>query len=230
MEKPSHRVNRAAGPAPGLSWRVRTGAALLGLAGALALPAPAPWSSRIALAYLVGMTVLFSLTFRVIARPTREEMQAFVRREGSQSWGPLVAAGGVAIGSMATLAYLLRTVTHQAPGVKGVHVAASLLGVLVGWATLHMLFALSYAALYYEPAPGQPEQPAGGLAFPEEGLTPDYWDFLYFSFVIGMCYQTSDVSITGSEIRRYTLLHSIFAYLYGVGILSMVVSAVIGDL
>jgi len=211
-------------------WQVRTVAGIVVLAVMLALPLPAPWSSRIALAYAAAAVVVFALTFRVILQPTRAEMQAFARSQANPSWGPLVAAGILAIGSLATLAYLLQTVTHQPPGIKGLHLAASLLGVLVAWGTLHMLFALRYAALYYAPAPGQPEHSAGGLAFPEENLTPDYWDFLYYAFVIGMCYQTSDVSVTRSEIRRYTLLHSIFSYLYGVGILSMVVSAVSGAL
>lgn len=62
----------------------------------------------------------------------------------------------------------------------------------------------------------------------ESSLTPDYWDFLYYAFVIGMCYQTSDVSVVRADLRRYTLLHSVFAYLYGVGILSMLISAVGG--
>jgi uncharacterized membrane protein len=230
MEEPSHREHLTAGPAPGPGWQMRTVAAFAVFAVMIALPLPSPWSSRIAFAYAAGISVFCALTFRLILQPTRPEMQAFVRRQATPTWAPLVAAGCLTIVSLATLAYLLRTVTHQPPGIKGLHLAASLFGVLVGWATLHMLFALRYAALYYAPAPGHPEQPAGGLAFPEENLTPDYWDFLYYAFVIGMCYQTSDVSVTRAELRRYTLLHSIFAYLYGVGILSLVVSAVSGAL
>ena len=84
---------------------------------------------------------------------------------------------------------------------------------------------VSAALSYYAPAPEQPERPAGGLTFPDPDLIPDYWDFLYYSFVIGMCFQTSDVSVVRADIRRYTLLHSVFAYLYAVGLLSWLLSA-----
>jgi uncharacterized membrane protein len=130
--------------------------------------------------------------------------------------------------SLAMLVYLLRTVTHEPPEVKAVHLFVSLFAVFVTWVMLHTTFAIRYAALYYTPSPDDPDCPAGGLTFPDPDLVPDYWDFLYYAFVIGMCYQTSDVSVVRADLRRYTLLHSVFAYLYGVGILSLLISTVGG--
>jgi uncharacterized membrane protein len=69
--------------------------------------------------------------------------------------------------------------------------------------------------------PGQARQPRRGLNFPDTDLVPDYWDFPYYTFTIGMCYQTSDVSLAGPEMRRQTLLHGLFGFLYVAGILSM---------
>jgi uncharacterized membrane protein len=53
-----------------------------------------------------------------------------------------------------------------------------------------------------------------GLEFPERS-TADFWDFMYYSFTIAMCYQTSDVSITSVRIRRVTLTHAIYLFLFG---------------
>ncbi len=228
MPAASQREPNAAarGPVPG--WRWRSHAALALFALVLAVPVPGPWNSRLVLAYALAISVFAAITCWGVSRPRREEMQAFVRQHERPGWAPLVGAGLLSIISLAALVYLLRTVTHQPPGVKGFHLMVSLYAVLVTWAVLHTAFALRYAALYYAPAPGQPERPAGGLSFPDPDLTPDYWDFLYYAFVIGMCYQTSDVSVVRADVRRYTLLHSVFAYLYGVGILSLLVGAVGG--
>lgn len=207
---------------------MRCGAALACAAVVMALPVPGPWNSRFVMAYAVGITVLYVLNLHMLARPRRQEMQAVVRHEGTPTWGPLAAAGVLSLISLAALAYLLRTVAHQPAGVKALHLVVSVYDVLITWTALHTMFARRYAALYYAPVPGQPEQAAGGLLFPDADLTPDYWDFLYYSFTIGMCYQTSDVCLNSPEMRRYTLVHCVISYLYGVGILSLLVSAVGG--
>jgi uncharacterized membrane protein len=197
---------------------------------ATALPVPGSWHNHAALVYALGITVFCALTYRTLSRPRREEMQAFARKWDSPSWGPVVYAGILALISLSTLVYLLRTVIHLSSGIKSLHLAVSIFAVLVTWVTLHTRFAVRYAALYYAPLRGQPERPAGGLSFPEPDLTPDYWDFLYYSFTIGMCYQTSDISVESPEMRRSTLLHAIFSFLYAAGILSLLVSAVAGAL
>jgi uncharacterized membrane protein len=233
-------MSSAAKPAPGAEpawgWRTRWVVWVVVFAAAFALPLSAPLSSRFALAYALGTACVCALTYRTILRPRREEMQRFVREVDARSAGPAVAAGVVILGSLATLAVLERTVSALPPVVRNLHLLISVFAVLVGWLTLHTIFALRYAALYYGPAqpagaggPGE-AGPARGLSFPEPDLVPDYWDFLYYSFTIGMCYQTSDVSVVHSSIRRFTLLHSVFSYLYGVGLLSLIVSSVGGAL
>src|SRR2546428_13668234 len=70
------------------------------------------------------------------------------------------------------------------------------LTILLSWALIHTLFALHYAHEFYD------ETDSGGLAFPGDDREPDYWDFVYFSFVIGMTSQGSDVTISSKQIRR----------------------------
>lgn len=62
-----------------------------------------------------------------------------------------------------------------------------------------------------------------GMTYPER-KTPDYWDFMYYSFTIAMCYQTSDVPITTAAVRRVTLLHAIFSFFFVAAIMGLVVN------
>lgn len=94
----------------------------------------------------------------------------------------------------------------------------------LGWATLHTLAAFHYAYLYYGRAE---ESDRGGLDFPGDP-TPDPVDFLYFSFVIAMSAQTSDVTVTRSELRGAVLVHSIAAFVTNTVILALAVNAAAG--
>ncbi len=88
----------------------------------------------------------------------------------------------------------------------------------LGWATLHVLAAFRYAHLFYAP------KPAGGLEFPSTPK-PGISDFLYFSFVIGMTAQVSDVVVTSAALRKVVLIHSIGAFFFNTVILALAVNA-----
>ena len=89
------------------------------------------------------------------------------------------------------------------------------------WVFANVVFALHYAHLYY--LPGK-EGDRGGLRIPHVEA-PDYWDFVYFSFTLGMTFQTSDIAITGRHIRRVVLGHTAAAFLFNIGVLAFVVNA-----
>jgi uncharacterized membrane protein len=65
----------------------------------------------------------------------------------------------------------------------------------------------------------------GGLEFPG-GQLADYWDFMYYSFTIAMCYQTSDISVSNAPMRRLTLIHSILSFIFVALIIGLVVNVV----
>src|SRR5215510_16141388 len=91
----------------------------------------------------------------------------------------------------------------------------AILSVLLGWFTLHTVVAFRYAHLYYSPelaTAGDPRD-AGGLEFPGNPQ-PDIWDFLYYSFVIGMTAQVSDVEVSSAVIRRTTLMHGVTSFFF----------------
>src|SRR5438105_8906866 len=108
---------------------------------------------------------------------------------------------------------------------KIMRLVLSVVTVVASWLFLHTVLALHYAHHYYWPKhrAGDPTAHHGGLEFPG-GDTPDYLDFMYFSFVLGACSQTSDVVITGKQIRRLAMLHGTLAFAFNTLLLALTVN------
>jgi len=105
--------------------------------------------------------------------------------------------------------------------------------VFSSWTLMHTLFALRYAHLYYTQDGHEDVECDGrGLQFPcekeVEDEKPDYLDFAYFSFVIGMTCQVSDVQITERDIRRLALLHGALSFVYNTVILALSINIASG--
>ena len=108
-----------------------------------------------------------------------------------------------------------------------VHLMLTLGTVIFSWMLVHTVFGLRYAHMFY----GDSDDPvearhAGGLTFPDERL-PNYFDFAYYAFVIGMTCQVSDVQITSRKMRRLTLLHSVLSFGFNTVILALTVSSLL---
>ena len=93
---------------------------------------------------------------------------------------------------------------------------------LLAWLFANMVYALHYAHLFYTGGDGGKD--LAGLIFPGDRPEPDYADFVYFSFTIGVALQTSDVVITSSAIRRIVTGHCMAAFIYNLGVLALAVS------
>lgn len=92
---------------------------------------------------------------------------------------------------------------------------------LLAWLFSNTTYALHYAHLFYSAGPDGGD--AGGLDVPGTE-TPDYWDFLYFSFTLGMTFQTSDVTVRSAEMRRVALGHGIAAFVFNLGVLAFTIN------
>jgi uncharacterized membrane protein len=97
--------------------------------------------------------------------------------------------------------------------------------VALSWFTLHTVAAFHYAHLYY--APDGPRASAKSLQFPGT-REPGIWDFVYFSLVIGMTSQVSDVQVTGTAMRRTVTGHSLTSFLFNTTILALAVNIAAG--
>lgn len=103
----------------------------------------------------------------------------------------------------------------------GVGLAAVTL--VLAWLFANSLFSLHYAHLWYLPGA---DGDLRGLQFPGNDTTPDFWDFTYFAFVLGMTFQVSDVVITAKRMRRLALVHALLAFIFNIAVVALSVSLV----
>nr|WP_174278912.1 DUF1345 domain-containing protein [Sphingomonas bacterium] len=97
---------------------------------------------------------------------------------------------------------------------------------VLAWLFANAIYTLHYAHLYYGDANGRPGDDRG-LDFPHCD-EPDYWDFLYFSFTLGMTFQTSDVEITSRRVRGVVLGHTMLAFVFNLGVLAFTINVIGG--
>ena len=99
--------------------------------------------------------------------------------------------------------------------------------IIMSWILLHTMFAEHYAHIYYQGDKTLSERKLAGLDFPGE-IEPNYWDFSYFSFVIGMTSQVSDVNVTSSQMRQWSLLQGILSFFFNTTILAITINILAG--
>ena len=101
----------------------------------------------------------------------------------------------------------------------------AVLGMLLSWLLIHTTFTLRYAHIFYGNQEENADKHAGGLEFPKEAK-PDYLDFAYFSFVLGMTFQVSDVEVTSKRLRRLVLLHSLISFIYATIMIALTINVI----
>lgn len=179
-----------------------------------------PWPVRVIAAgdaFFLVYLLLFGI-FALRATPDTTMTHARVEDEGVTLIATLTLT---AVGCSLTAIVLLM---GEGQSLKSFPLAAAIISVPLGWLTVHSSVALHYARLYYaEEEDGGSQE---GLQFPCDEA-PDVLDFLYFSFVLGMSAQTSDVEITGRRMRRSVLLHSVVSFFYNTVILALTVNAAV---
>lgn len=110
---------------------------------------------------------------------------------------------------------------------KMFHTIVSLSPVLLSWLLLHTTFAIRYAHLYHDHNKLNTGSNVGGINFPTKEH-PDYVDFAYFSFVIGMTFQVSDVQVNSRVIRRFVLMHSLISFVFNTIIVALTINTIAG--
>jgi len=188
----------------------------IGLVVILALPASA--ITRVLIGWDTGMVIYLVAAAMVMSRcSTIAQMKsnASAQDEGALAILILTAAAGMAslFAIFAELAALERTDPHY-----GIYVALAIGTVVLSWTFIHTIFALHYAHDFY----GSGEH-KNGLRFPDDGQ-PDYWDFIYFSFVVGMTFQVSDVAVTHKSVRRTVVAHGALSFFFTTAVVAMAVN------
>jgi uncharacterized membrane protein len=204
--------------------------AIAGSAVFLLLPSTYALPARVATAWVIGVAVFLWLTFLAAGDSSPDHLRRRAERLDERRWVILALIVAAAATSLVALGFLLQ---KEVPGLvipTPVRVVLAGLTVLASWLLTHTIFAVHYAHEFYGDAdPGPDREDRGGLAFPGD-KAPDYWDFLYYAFVVGMTCQVSDVQVTGRRMRRLTLAHGLVSFIFNTVVLALAVNILASSL
>jgi uncharacterized membrane protein len=184
---------------------------------AIAVVVGASWS--VALLYgwdaftLVFLVSVWSTIWPADAKGTAEHALA---EDDSRTASDLVLLGA-SLASLVAIGFTLAEASKSS-GPHAVYLAAvAVVSIALGWAAIHTTFTLMYARLYYG-------EPKGGIDF-EDG-EPDFRDFAYVAFTIGMTYQVSDTDVTQKRLRRIVVRHALLSFVFGTAIIAVAINVV----
>jgi uncharacterized membrane protein len=131
--------------------------------------------------------------------------------------------------SLGAIIFLLKSTKGLSEAGKNEHILLAIGAVIISWWLLHTIFTLRYAHLYYDVNTDMDgiKKSVGGLQFPGSD-EPDYLDFVYFSFVVGMTFQVSDVEIASRRIRRLCLMHALLSFAFNTAIVALSINVISG--
>jgi uncharacterized membrane protein len=202
-------------------------AIVLGVAAALLPPDPIGPMLRAAIGWDIGVVAYLVLILTMAGRATPQSMHRRAQLEDATRWVFLAMMASAAWFSM----FALLGVVHEARGASGhLSLALTVLAgttILLSWVFAHTAFAVHYAHEFYADLAAKR---SAGLLFPGGSKEPDYWDFLYFSFVVGMTCQVSDVQVAARFWRRLVLAHGIVAFLFNTVVLALSINLLAGQL
>jgi len=168
--------------------------------------------------FLAWLTILTTPTYKLRARAKEQDVSRFVI---------FIFVVVAACAGLFAVGFLISIHKAELRGHFTTHLLLALGTVVFSWGVVHTVFGMRYGHAFYGDSdePGGSDQPAGGLIFPGD-ITPDYFDFAYFSFVIGMTCQVSDVQISSRRMRRLTLVHSVLSFGFNTVILALLINTV----
>ena len=198
-----------------------------GLVVGIAMPQIAKLNLRAVIGWDAGVIVYLALVLVMMARATPALVRHRALREAEEArWAFLVLMAGAAFFSLfATL-----DIVHGAKAAGGLTMIAELvlagLTLFLSWLLAHTVFAVHYTHEYFYDTERKREP---GLVFPSGGddrgdHSLAYWDFLYFSFSVGMTAGATDVRIVTSRWRRMVLAHGILSFLFNAVVLALSIS------
>ena len=173
--------------------------------------------TRFLVGWDLGVGVYLSLAAHMMASSDIHRIRQRAMQEDEGQAAILCFTVAAALVSMAAIFAHLGTAVAANGGRSTGRLLFVAVTIFLSWAFIHTMFALHYAHEYYDLT-------LGGLVFPGDLREPDYWDFVYFSFVIGMTSQVSDVGVTSREIRRTVLAHGVVAFVFNVALLSLTIN------
>lgn len=184
-----------------------------------------PEASRLLIAWDGAVLLYIGWSLLAMSRiePSIAAMRERARYYDEGRGAVLLLATATAIASLAAIIHALMA-ARGSPDMLA-HMMLVGITVVCSWLFVHFIFALHYAHVYYDE---YRNTLCKGLDFPGDVKAPDYWDFLYFSFIIGTSAQTADVGIDRRHMRHIVLVHCIIAFFFNTTVLALAINAAAG--
>jgi uncharacterized membrane protein len=188
---------------------------VFGIVAFLLLPGSLRLVTRLLISWDIFVALYLVLVYAMMLRSGLKRIRRNAVLQDDGRFLILLVTGLGAFASLAAITFELGASQRSPP-----QLMLATLTIALSWAAVHTAFALHYAHDYYRGAK------PGGLQFPSGNTHEhaDYWDFVYFSFVIGMTAQVSDVGITDKTIRRTVTAHGIIAFFFNTALLALMVN------
>ncbi len=182
------------------------------------------WSmaTKLLIGWDIGVVLYLLLVYQLMVTCGIDDIRHRAAEDDEGAIALLILTGVSGLAIMGAIVAELSIAKISGQPRSGYGVAIAMITIFVSWAFVHTIFALHYAHEYYG---ARGDKAIGGLTFPGR-QQPDYWDFLYFSLVIAMTSQVSDVVITSKIIRRIVTIHGALAFFFNVAVFALTVNIV----
>ncbi len=177
-----------------------------------------------ALGWIAAVSLFLVLATLAVGGASPERLRARARVQDASRWVIQALIVLAAVASLAAVIALLKKADGETTALLAFRIFLAGAVVVLSWTLIHTVFAVHYAHAFYGDGPSPGPDDAGGLLFPGGDQTPDFWDFFYFSLVLGMTCQVSDVQITGKHMRRLASIHGALSFFFNTVILALTIN------
>ena len=197
-----------------------------GAAVGLLLPSTLPAVRRALVGWNVGVWLYLGLMLALMVRADHRQLRRVAVLHAEGAVAVTAAAVCAVVASLSSIVIELSSAKAEHALVLG-HLGFAVLTLVGCWLLLPMLFAQTYASLYYRDATATHER-GRGLDFPGDEQHPDYMDFLYFAITVAATAQTSDVGITTREMRHWVTVQTLLAFAFNTALLALAINIAAG--
>jgi uncharacterized membrane protein len=219
------------GKKPAMRWIVRFGA-MQRLGAALCIATVAffaqsaaiSWHTRIVASWDLGALAYLGLAWWLMAKADAGVTRDHALSQDQSGYIIFLFVVSASCASIVAIGFVVGTIRDLPFWIRAWHLAMTIAALVSSWLLIQTVFAFHYAHRYYVGPRGEPVAVAP-LLFPG-GREPDYADFAYYSFVVGMTSQVSDVAVASRTMRRLTMVHGVLAFLFNIAVLALSINII----
>ncbi len=180
----------------------------------------ASWHTRVIFSWDAATIAYLFLAWAIIGFSGAESTRAHALAQDVSGFIIFLLVIAAACASVVAIAFVVGTIKELPFWTKAWRLTVTIVALASSWSLIQTVFAFHYARRYYSDEKRAPKQVGGGLEFPGDAA-PDYMDFAYYSFVIGMTSQVSDVQVLSPRMRQLTLVHGVLAFIFNIAVLAL---------